>query len=485
MLIVPAGILLTLRAWRMAGWELRGTWWGLLPVVAALVLNAFRQYVTWYWMAGRLGVNFLPPALSLYLYGSGVILLFAGARVWRQAWFPLALLLCAQPMPNLGSQLVDLPLQTLSAHIARSFAVLIGFSPTNPELLKLMFSPDFGMFIAPGCDGLRGAVTLGYVALITGYLKRVSLGRWLCYVAGAVSLAYLFNLIRLCALVLYYRIALGHSALENVAKQADYVIGGCLILVATILFLWVVTRTEAGKSPAGNFSTPHSRAEKQQVKYWRIATFAAVVLLFAVPGVRALQEHWESTVLAGRVGQLTPQQLDGLMPSQLGDYKLSRAWQQKLDGAIALESAAYATPGSDEITLGVWLLATQHTVHESWMIRGEEPEMRATRNFLTAKGRTVAFDTAFYSDGVTDSLVGNAFCTPASCSQLNSDEGMHAAFTSPMDFTTQGKRTIPIFFRVEALHTGTPKEAVYNALSTEAQRFLGNVDAAGLSQNFQ
>jgi len=40
-----------------------------------------------------------------------------------------------------------------------------------------MFAPDFGMFIAPGCDGIRGAITLGYLALVLGYLKRVSLRR--------------------------------------------------------------------------------------------------------------------------------------------------------------------------------------------------------------------------------------------------------------------------------------------------------------------
>src|SRR5208282_1924785 len=118
---------------------------------------------------------------------------------------------------------LDLPLQSLSAHIARSFANMIGFPPTNPELLRLMFTPDFGMFIAPGCDGMRGAVTVGYVALIVGYLKGVSIPRWLLYVTGAVLLGHLFNLIRLCTLVLYYRVAVGHPALEHVAKQADYV----------------------------------------------------------------------------------------------------------------------------------------------------------------------------------------------------------------------------------------------------------------------
>ena len=105
-----------------------------------------------------------------------------------------------------------------------------------------MFSPDFGMFIAPGCDGMRGAVTMGYFALILGYLKRVSVPRWILYVSGAVLLGYLFNFARLCMLVIYYRIALGHGWLEQGAKQADYAIGFCLFAVAMLLFLWAALR---------------------------------------------------------------------------------------------------------------------------------------------------------------------------------------------------------------------------------------------------
>jgi exosortase J len=487
MLIVCASILLTLRVWWHMSWELRGTWWGLLPVALAFSLNAFHQNVTWYWITGRMGLNFLPPSLSLYLYASGVLLLFAGARVWQQAWFPLALLLFAQPMPSVASQLVDLPLQQLSAHIARSFASFIGFPPTNPQLLKLMFTPDFGMFIAPGCDGLRGAVTLGYVALIVGYLKRVSIQRWFLYVSGAVLLGYVFNLIRLCALVLYYWIAVGHPALERVAKQVDYGIGGCMFLVATVLFLWAVTRKENNRNSIGTLSTHQTTAngDRQWLNYWKVAALAILALIFAVPGVHAIEDHQQSLAVSERIGELTPQQLDDLMPKELGDYKLNRAWQQQFDGATAVEGAAYAMNGSDEIILGVWLLPTPHSVHDSWMNRGEDPEMRTTKSFVTAQGRTISFDTAFYSDGVTDSLMGNAFCTPSSCSPSHDANGMHMAFTDSMDFTTRGIRAVPIFFRVETLHTDTPRGIIYDSLSAEVRRFLGSVDFAKLSQRFQ
>ena len=244
MLIPPTSVILTLRVWRQHGWEMRGTWWGLVVIGLAYFLSVLRQNLVLLAIVGGRPNAFLPVSLPVYVYASGIVLLFAGTRVWRDAWFPLGLLLLCQPIPGLSSGLIDIPLQNISARVARSFATFIGFTPTTPEL-RLMFSPNFGMFIAPGCDGIRGAVTLGYVALILGYLKRVSILRWIALVAGAVLLGYLFNFVRLCTLVIYYRIALGHPSMEGFAKQADYMIGSCLFLIATILFVWIARSQHA------------------------------------------------------------------------------------------------------------------------------------------------------------------------------------------------------------------------------------------------
>ena len=76
------------------------------------------------------------------------------------------------------------------------------------------------MFIAPGCNGIRGAVTLGLAAVVIGYMYRF---RWFVYapvVAGAVLTGYLFNFLRLCLLVVYYKIALPYPWLQQRAKTA-------------------------------------------------------------------------------------------------------------------------------------------------------------------------------------------------------------------------------------------------------------------------
>jgi exosortase J len=145
-------------------------------------------------------------------------------RLYHAALFPILLLCLANPVPSKFSSMVDLPLQHASAHIARAFAMHLGHTLT-PDHLRLMFTPDFGMFIAPGCDGMRGSITMGFIALIAGYIYRF---RWYAtglVVGAAILLGYVFNLARLCLLVLYYMVALHFTSLQDKAKNADYVIG--------------------------------------------------------------------------------------------------------------------------------------------------------------------------------------------------------------------------------------------------------------------
>jgi exosortase J len=448
----------------------------------------FSQKLFFTWGSGLLRVFFLPIGLPICLYACGVILLFAGPRVCRRAWFPLALLLCVQPVPAAVVSLFDLPLQSFSAHIARSFASLIGFPPTSRELLKLMFTPDFGMFIAPGCDGMRGAVTLGYSALIVGYLKRVSIARWFLYVSSAVLLGHLFNLIRLCTLVLYYRIAVGHPTLESMAKQADYAIGGFLFLVAVVLFLWVVFRKEGNPTLMRDLSaTRNSTSDrKQRLIYLRVVAFAFLVLLVVVPGLRAIPSSEESLAASIRNGRVTPKELDDRMPKQLGGYRLVRTWQEQSGGVTSIEDAAYRTDVSNEINLGIWLRPSEHRVQASWAAQDKSPKMIATSTFVTAQGKPVSFDINFYSDGVTDSLTGDVDCTPSSCrTSPEYEDGVHFGLMKTIDFSTRGVRAVPIFFVVQAPHMDAPDTAIQSGMLAECQAFLYNVDLNEISTRFQ
>ena len=136
---------------------------------------------------------------------------------------------------------VDLPLQRVSAHVARAFAIAL-HQKLTPDQMRLMFTPTFGMFIAPGCNGIRGAVTMGMIALIVGHLYRFRWRAHALFVGSAVLLGYVFNFVRLCTLVLYYIVALKIPWLQSRAEMGDYVIGACLFLAAVGLLFHVVRR---------------------------------------------------------------------------------------------------------------------------------------------------------------------------------------------------------------------------------------------------
>jgi exosortase J len=481
MLIPPISIWLTLRVWRQLGWRLSGSWWGVGFIALAYLLNLLQQRGSILAVFGNASFSLLPVSLPLYLYAGGIVLLFAGTEVWRKAWFPLGLLLLAQPVPLLSNALIDIPLQNISARVARSFATLIHFAPSTPQL-RLMFSPDFGMFIAPGCDGIRGAVTMGYVALILGYLRRVTWYLWIAYVAGAVLLGYLFNFIRLCVLVIYYRIALGHPALENVAKQADYVIGSCLFLTATFLFFWLASRRQVSlpserKTPATAIPVLDARGV-----VFRCSAFVAILVVFLVLSPAAFK--------SSHAGVFVPEQSAARMPKQIGSFSLTRTWYEQESGVPVVQAGAYSSPGSDEIILAVWIASLNyiHSSKDCWLARGLEPELVTQQSFLVAGERALQLDTSFFSDGVTDSIVVNTTCTPETCSQFQNSALKHfgIVYLAPlMDTFARKEHPVSIMVRIDRIHSAGPRAATHQLLLTEAQSFLASFDPTRVSGAFQ
>ncbi len=244
MLVPVASLALILRAWRSIGWAIDGTWWGLLLLASTALAVYVREHaVLVLVVAPQWNVYFPPNSLVALCYVSGAVLLFGGTRLFRAALFPILLILLVNPVPHIFNVLVDLPLQHASAHVARAFAHALG-QPLTPDQMRLMFTPEFGMFIAPGCNGIRGAVTMGMIALIVGYLSRFRWQAHTAFVVAAILLGYLFNFVRLCTLVLYYILALHITRLQPHGEMADYIIGACLFLFATWLLTYIVRHAQ-------------------------------------------------------------------------------------------------------------------------------------------------------------------------------------------------------------------------------------------------
>lgn len=228
----PLGLWLSLRAWRGQRFQEGGSWWGLLLIVVALAAARIGGSLPlgFVFLPGAM-ISALPIGLLLWIYASGFVLLFGGVRAWKSASFGLALLLLVNPVPGSVNSLFDLKLQYLSARVARGFATMLGMQVSGNGL-EMMFSPEFGMFIAPGCNGLRGAVALGLLALVIGHVRRMGFASRMFFVVGSVGFAYLLNLLRLSGLVLFYWVALRLQLLQGHAEMADYIIGGLIFFLA-------------------------------------------------------------------------------------------------------------------------------------------------------------------------------------------------------------------------------------------------------------
>jgi exosortase J len=392
------------------------------------------------------------------------------------------LLMLSQPVPVLTLGLVDGPLQRVAAEVARSFATMIGFAPSTPEL-RLMFSPRFGMFIAPGCDGIRGAVTMGYIALILGYVKRVSIARWAFYVSGAMLLGYIFNFLRLCVLVIYYRISIGHRALERLGTEADYVIGFCLFSIATVLVIWAAQRKNSKPAIVDSASKPIER--RLTTLGWRAAALSVLVVLTISAEAREMI----------RLGQnsRSPQAFTDRFPKQIGAYQLTATKYEKSAGQRMVAAGIYSAPGSDPVTFGVWIAPTSamHDANACWLLRGLKPSTQATVPFPTAHRTSANFDVGFYTEADSDTVVANTSCTAQGCSEFKGlGTGNHSGLLllkPELTGLVSGEASRPVSFmiRIDRAHSADSKAAVYEHLSAEAKQFAEDLDLPGLTGVFQ
>src|SRR3984957_17486590 len=342
MFIPLVSFVLVLRAWRSLGWEMEGSWWGLvILVVTAAVVHIRDQAILVFVFSPKWSIYIPPHSLVAFAYGAGVVLLFGGTRLFRAALFPLILLWFVNPIPHIFNVFVDLPLQRASAHVARAFAIALG-QPLSSDQMRLMFTPQFGMFIAPGCNGIRGAVTMGFIALIAGYVYRF---RWYAHTAvvlGAVLLGYVFNFARLCSLVLYYLVALHFHSLQSKAEMADYIIGACLFLVATFLLFHVIRRL--GESPnqlKPAVAKPLAYAPARlSFVYLRFATMLAFVVFGLYGAARAVAYTTSSAYTSQiKIDQHAP----GQFPARIGGYTLARSWNENIfAGTLIFHWAEYA-----------------------------------------------------------------------------------------------------------------------------------------------
>jgi exosortase J len=408
-LVAFAGVL---AAWRRIGWSMNGTYWAL-PLLAACILmsrlTTSMMLVFHFHVQRQLGLH---PGLVMFFYGVGAVLLFGGPRLLRASIAPLCLLLFINPVPHFFNTAVDLPLQFLGATTARHFAHLIGLQPTG-EQLRMMFTPNFGMMIVPGCNGVRGSITLAYLALIFGYVRHLRPRTLALTTLGAFLMGYVLNLVRLCVLVIYYRVGVSVTSIQPYGAGVDYAIGGTLFLFATLgvgLFIrWVEPETqgtEESKPPViANTQTGFATAV-------RAGCFAVIALAFILPTLGSAS----ATTLS--VKPVDEQAVLSSFPAQVGAYRLVRTYtEQNASGLTQFVMGEYSkTPGnagSSNLTFGLYVGAGAHLVSYSKLSQGIRPSW--TGSFEGSDGNAqqplaVHYVTTLYDDGISQEYDAESAC---------------------------------------------------------------------------
>jgi exosortase J len=488
MAIPLVSLILVMRIWKTLGWQAEGTWWGAVVLFVAVAVSAIQQEAILILIVSPHWSTVLPPpSLMLFAYGSGAVLLLGGVRLYRAALFPIILLCFANPIPHVFSSLIDLPLQHASAHVARAFAMKMGHTLT-PDHLRLMFTPDFGMFIAPGCDGIRGSVTMGFIALIAGYVYRFRWRSNALVVLGAILLGYVFNLARLCFLVLYYAVALHFTSLQGKAEGADYVIGAVLFLVATLLLFAVIDRLRDVEDPNARgevfgrgevgLQNPIPRA-----RYLQLAAMGVIVLLGCAGLPRARAMIRTSNMRAAGV-------IDEQFPPRLGNYTLARTWNEsEVNGPVVYVWAQYApADGGTPIAIGISPVPDWHDPVLCHSVRGENPLWQGQLTAATASVGPIDFSSAYFDDGVTRHVEASTICRSGSCGEF-ATERSHFGFvyTRPDPkslFSENNQIAVRVLLRAETIDTGAPTDAVRKELTNALRAFLADVNLDHLTRPY-
>ena len=489
MMVPLISFVLILRVWRSQSWQMEGSWWGLaILAVTIAAVHVRDQAVLVLVVSPKWAVYFPPHSLVAFAYGAGVVLLFGGTRLFRAALFPIVLLWFVNPIPHFFNVLVDLPLQRVSAHVARAFAIALG-QPLTPDQMRLMFTPDFGMFIAPGCNGIRGAVTMGFIALIAGYVYRFRWHAHAAVVAGAVLLGYVFNFARLCTLVLYYLVALHFHWLRSRAEMGDYIIGACLFLFATFLLFYVVRRL--GESPKQTkpvvAPTPFSSTSERMYKL-RFAAMLLITIFGCYGFARAV-------VIAEATGEFAQIRADrnapGKFPTHIGAYTLVRTWNEYLNtGTLLFHWAEYAPANAGaHITLGISPVVGTHDTLICHSARGDDPIWQNQITTATAGQPNVSFSGAMFNNSSSLSLEATTICSGSSCGEYTTDRS-HFGFVyskpnSQSILTQDPQRPIPIMLRTEIGDDSVPADYARQQMSAALSSFLASVDLNALTRPYR
>lgn len=165
-------------------------WWGLALLASAAGLQ----------FAGALGVGLFAGSLALLISVAGAVLCLGGIGWLRALAFPLILAVFMLPKLALVYNQVTLPLQLLASRIAAGILTAAGIGVIREG--NILDVGGHRVEVVEACNGIRYLLSLGFVAVVFGYLFDSKPGMWVTRVAllaAAVPIAIVANGVRVAA----------------------------------------------------------------------------------------------------------------------------------------------------------------------------------------------------------------------------------------------------------------------------------------------
>jgi exosortase len=171
--------------WRTQPVEPNG--WGL----AFLAVAAGLQF------AGALGVGLFAASLAFLLSVAGAVVCLGGFGWLRALAFPLGLALFMLPKLAIVYNQATLPLQMLASRTAAGILTRAGIGVIREG--NILDVGGHRVAVVEACNGIRYLLSLGFMAVVFGYLADSKTWMRLALLAAAIPVAILANGVRVAA----------------------------------------------------------------------------------------------------------------------------------------------------------------------------------------------------------------------------------------------------------------------------------------------
>jgi len=194
------------------------SWWGL----ALLALAAGLQF------GGALGVGLFAGSLAFLLSVAGAVLCLGGFKWLRALAFPLVLAIFMLPKLAIVYNQATLPLQLLASRIAAGILTVSGIGVIREG--NILDVGGHRVAVAEACNGIRYLLSLGFMAVVFGYVADSKTWMRLALLFAAIPIAILANGVRVAAA----------GWLPSLEAGTPHEIAGWLIFVACMAAVIVV-----------------------------------------------------------------------------------------------------------------------------------------------------------------------------------------------------------------------------------------------------